>query len=658
MSDATKILENINKLQETLENNYLKTITIMFTDLKDSTKYFEKHGDIKGRLFIERHNKMLFPIIQKHNGVIIKTIGDSIMAKFDSPYLGVRASIEMQKKLKDYNITASEKIKIRIGIHTGKAIVENNDIFGDAVNVAARIESDTAPSRTTISETTLNEIKKFTEIKTRPLGRVKFKGKSDEIETYSVLWQTTELKNDLKNIKKEINKPFDENVAQTNTNLNQQHNKYSSNGDKKIKKEYIVAAIASLLIIIALAIYFLSNKGTNTSTTTKKYVVNLSKDRKKIKEYAKSFIDKRIPKSDNWGNSLSGFVKMVYLYFDIDLTDTNPKNENGSWKNTTELIYSFVREQGELFKVGIPKAGDFLFFDNTYDKNKNGRFDDMLTTVALVIDTDKEGTTYFLYKVGNTIRIRNMNLKHPNKEDIKNKNIVKILNSKIRKLSRKDKLNNIPSLSSQLFNSYGRILDIKKGNGKSTSIEDFKLYKTLGNHQRKELVDFALKFKDKTLPRSKLWRNSSSGFIKMIFLNFKVDITKSKEKKDGKGKWFSMTELIYNFVEENGRLYKSKNYQEGDLIFFNNTYDKDKNGKLNDKLTSIALITKIDKDGTISFLMNISGKITLKYLNLKIQENKQEEGNEEKVINSTLRYFKKEKLYSYQLFNTFGSIFR
>ncbi len=664
MSDASKILEDINKLQQKLESNYLKTITIMFTDLKDSTKYFEKYGDIKGRLFIERHNKMLFPIIEAHNGTIIKTIGDSIMAKFDSEFLGVRASIEMQKKLDAYNQTATDKIKIRIGIHTGKVIVENNDIFGDAVNVAARIESDTAASRTTISETTLNGIKKYPQIRTRLLGRVKFKGKSDEIETYSVLWRTTELKDELEVIKKEITKVKNNQITNKNDTKTPSIKKSFKN---KVKtqdffenltknKRYQILAISMSVLIAIILIAILSKPHSNNKKI--KNSIKISSDRKRIKEYAKSFIDKKVPKSEEWNNSLSGFIKMVYSHFDIDLTDIYPKNPDGSWRNTTELIFSFVKEKGKIFKNTTPKAGDFIFFNNTYDKNRNNKLDDMLTTVALVINTDEEGTVYFLYKVGNTIRTRNMNLKHPNKANIKNKNIIKVLNSKLRKLSSKDKKNNIPSLASQLFNSYGQLLDLPKKNGKRTTIKDFKQYKVLGNHQRKPVVDYALKFKDKSLPISKLWTNSSSGFIKMVFLKFKVNITKSKIIKNERGKWLSITELIFQFIKENGKLYKNKNYQIGDLIFFNNTYDKNRDGKLNDELTSIGLITNIDKENTISFLINMSGKVTLKYMNLSKKENKIETSNREKILNSTLRFFKKNKIYSYQLFNKFGSIFR
>jgi len=659
MSDASKILENINKLQEKLENNYLKTITIMFTDLKDSTKYFEKHGDIKGRLFIERHNNMLFPIIHQHNGVIIKTIGDSIMAKFDSPYLAVRASIEMQKTLEEYNTTAKEKIRIRIGIHTGQAIVENNDIFGDAVNVAARIESDTAPSRTTISTSTLDEIKSFTEIKTRPLGKVKFKGKEEEMETYSVLWRSTELQDNLEEHKKIIKKEIKDEINNTpKEKISLPSPQEAKETIKSIPKKYIIIATSILLLIIlGISISFFMKTDSSKSSSFKSNV-KLSEDRQQIQEYAKSFIDKEVPKSKKWSKKLSGFVKMVYFYFDIDITDTNPKKENGKWKTTTELIYSFIQDNGNLSKAGVPKAGDFIFFNNTYDLNNNGKFDDPLTTVGLVIGTDNENTVYFLYKVGRTIRVRNMNLNFPNKESLKNKNVIKVLNSKIRRLSKKDRKSNTPNLSSQLFASYGSILDIPKTNGKLTSLKDFKLNKHLGNHKREKVVEFAKSFKGNKIPKSGKWRNTSAGFIKMVFLNFSMNITKANDNKDQNGKWLNMIQLIHSFTKENGRLFKNKSYQIGDLIFFDNTYDKNKNGKLDDKLTSIGLIIDKDKRGNIKFLINVSGKVRLKHMNLKKKEDKVLVNEKEKTINSVMRFFKKDKKLSYQLFNTFGSIFK
>ena len=64
MSDIKTILGEIDKLKDTLDEKYSKKITIMFTDIKDSTVYFEKHGDMNGRMLIEKHNNLLFPIVK------------------------------------------------------------------------------------------------------------------------------------------------------------------------------------------------------------------------------------------------------------------------------------------------------------------------------------------------------------------------------------------------------------------------------------------------------------------------------------------------------------------------------------------------------------------------------------------------------------------
>ena len=62
-----------------------KIVTILFTDIEGSTLYWERHGDIKGRLMVDRHNRMLFPVVKRFHGKVIKTIGDAIMASFKNP---------------------------------------------------------------------------------------------------------------------------------------------------------------------------------------------------------------------------------------------------------------------------------------------------------------------------------------------------------------------------------------------------------------------------------------------------------------------------------------------------------------------------------------------------------------------------------------------
>jgi len=119
-----------------------KPVTILFTDIEDSTRYWDRHGDIKGRLMVDQHNRVVFPVIRQYRGRIVKTIGDSVMAFFKDPEMAVQASIGIQQAIDALRQQDKKfKMKIRIGVHTGNAIVEQKDVFGDAVNVAARVES-------------------------------------------------------------------------------------------------------------------------------------------------------------------------------------------------------------------------------------------------------------------------------------------------------------------------------------------------------------------------------------------------------------------------------------------------------------------------------------------------------------------------------------
>jgi class 3 adenylate cyclase len=123
-------------------NRSRRPVTILFTDIEDSTQYWDKYGDVKGRLMVDQHNRLTFPVIRHFHGRIIKTIGDAIMASFKKPGDAVKAAIGIQQALEDMRQQDSSfQMRVRIGVHTGKAIVEDADVFGDVVNVAARVES-------------------------------------------------------------------------------------------------------------------------------------------------------------------------------------------------------------------------------------------------------------------------------------------------------------------------------------------------------------------------------------------------------------------------------------------------------------------------------------------------------------------------------------
>lgn len=119
-----------------------RDVTVLFTDIEGSTRYWERHGDVQGRLMIDRHNRLTFPVVRHFRGRIVKTIGDSIMAVFRRPGDALEAAIAMQQVLaRRREADPGFDLHIRIGMHTGTGVVERRDVFGDVVNVAARVES-------------------------------------------------------------------------------------------------------------------------------------------------------------------------------------------------------------------------------------------------------------------------------------------------------------------------------------------------------------------------------------------------------------------------------------------------------------------------------------------------------------------------------------
>jgi len=127
-----------------------------------ATKKVERsRGDIDGRLMVDYHNRLIFPVIKKFKGKIVKTIGDAIMASFSRSEQAVKAAIAIQQMLqKTRRQDKNFGLKVRIGIHTGKAIVEHSDVFGDVVNVAARIEQMGQGSEIFLSKNTADKIDK------------------------------------------------------------------------------------------------------------------------------------------------------------------------------------------------------------------------------------------------------------------------------------------------------------------------------------------------------------------------------------------------------------------------------------------------------------------------------------------------------------------
>ena len=194
-SDIERILEERARLDQILHDQFSRRVTIMFTDIKGSTSFYERHGDIAGRMMVHRHNELVLPAIAENKGEVMKTIGDATMSAYEEPEDAVRAAMAVQKKLQAYNLNRPEKeqIHVRIGINYGTGIVEKADVYGDVVNLASRVESLADAEEIMVSEDLYRTVRSNDEFIFRYVDAVQVKGKKDPVKAYRLIWREEDL---------------------------------------------------------------------------------------------------------------------------------------------------------------------------------------------------------------------------------------------------------------------------------------------------------------------------------------------------------------------------------------------------------------------------------------------------------------------------------
>ena len=168
-----------------------RALTILFADVSGSTRLFETRGDEVAVRIVGSVLVALAEIAARHGGRVVKTIGDEIMCTFPGPLHGLLAATDMQRRIKTDEQFARDNLAIRVGLHHGEALVENGDVFGDAVNTAARMADKTLARRDQIVTTasTVDGVTNTTGLRVRSLGSVRVLGKQAPIEIVDVLWQ-------------------------------------------------------------------------------------------------------------------------------------------------------------------------------------------------------------------------------------------------------------------------------------------------------------------------------------------------------------------------------------------------------------------------------------------------------------------------------------
>jgi len=185
------------------ESLLIRQVTILFTDLAGSTALYSQKGDSHAYSLVRQHFDLLFGIVDQHNGAVIKTIGDAIMASFTSPDEGLKAAIAMQEQMPYFNQAnqvnqdLEDQLILRVGVHAGSCISvtlnDHPDYFGTTVNTAARIQALSQGHDIVCTASLQSQIQTIAKHYTCKPSSIHLKGLSEPIMVYHILTSTNSI---------------------------------------------------------------------------------------------------------------------------------------------------------------------------------------------------------------------------------------------------------------------------------------------------------------------------------------------------------------------------------------------------------------------------------------------------------------------------------
>jgi adenylate cyclase len=184
--------------------------TVVFTDLIGSTGVFESMGNARATEAVTQLTQWISDICVSHGGHVVKTLGDGVLAVFDSGQAAVNAVVEMQRghQKRIASFPASMRMPIRIGVASGEVEMVAGDCFGDAVNVAARLSDLSGPHQIWANSAALNEMSEADGVRFRALGPITIRGRAEPVSAYQVECDD-DLQSSVMTIQAELDSGFD-----------------------------------------------------------------------------------------------------------------------------------------------------------------------------------------------------------------------------------------------------------------------------------------------------------------------------------------------------------------------------------------------------------------------------------------------------------------
>jgi class 3 adenylate cyclase len=169
-------------------------LTILFADVVGSTQLFERLGDTEARDMVGRCLEIMAEATEAHDGKVIKTIGDEVMATFARADDAIAAARDMHDKIAVAEDLAHDRgrVAIRVGCHFGSVVEEQGDVFGAAVHTANRMTSQAKAHQILTTLATVNQLTPEWRSMAREIDIATVRGRAEEVVLFEIVWQPDE----------------------------------------------------------------------------------------------------------------------------------------------------------------------------------------------------------------------------------------------------------------------------------------------------------------------------------------------------------------------------------------------------------------------------------------------------------------------------------
>lgn len=166
-----------------------RNLGVVFADITESTALYQKLGDVPARNIVNACITLITGLLPRYQGRLVKTIGDEVMCVFPSADFAVLAASDMQAQVTAHR-PGNYPVALHIGLHYGPVLVEDDDVFGDTVNVAAYLTAAATADQILTTQATEQCLSAALKSTVRPIFQTVLKGAQEESRVFQVLWRT------------------------------------------------------------------------------------------------------------------------------------------------------------------------------------------------------------------------------------------------------------------------------------------------------------------------------------------------------------------------------------------------------------------------------------------------------------------------------------